>query len=388
MRMRPLNRHVKVILILAGIFSLLQILAWLAPFFATHLQVGNWCDWYVLHILPVWCNTYARFMGLFPFSVGEWIMYMGYLLIVVTIVLLLLCIPLRKRAGYKAFIRKYMLAIAYVAVLAYGLETLNLTIAYHTTKMDGNPKTEEREYTVRDMLTLYSYIVDQCNTLCEEMPRDEAGNIVHEGDIYEESVRALHNLSDRYPQLQGYYPRPKPVFFSRLMTMQFILGEYYEWTMEANYNQQLTKVRYPVSICHELAHLHGVAREDEAGFISVIAGLESEDSFFKYSAYLFIYDFLFYNLMDVPDEDGVIWQYVGENSLTEQCCNDNDDFIREEEQEEAFLGSYNVEDTIGKASDIGTDISLKLNGVEDGIASYDRMINLILQYYDTKLYNE
>lgn len=380
--MRHLNRHVKIILILAGIFCLLEILAWLAPFFATHLSVGNWCDWYVLHIFPIWYNTYARFMGLFPFSAGEWTMYMGYLLAAVTIVLLLLCIPLRKRTGYKTFIKKYMLAAAYVAVLVYGLDTLNLTIAYHTTKMDGNQKAEEREYTVSDMLTLYTYVVDQCNMLCEEMPRDAAGNIAYEGNIYGESVRALHNLSDRYPQLQGYYPRPKPVFFSKLMTMQSTLGVYYAWTMEANYNRQITKVRYPVTICHELAHLHGVAREDEAGFISVIASLESGDSFFQYSAYLWIYDFLCYNLMDIPDEDGVIWQYVGEHSLTEKCYNDDEDFIREEEQGEPFLGSYMVEDTIGKASDIETDISLKLNGVEDGIASYDRMIALILQYYD------
>lgn len=67
------------------------------------------------------------------------------------------------------------------------------------------------------------------------------------------------------------------------------------------------------------------------------------------------------------DEDGAIWQYVGENSLTEQCCNDDVDFIWEEEQEEFFPCSYMMEYTIGKASDIETDILLKLNGVEDGI---------------------
>lgn len=383
--MKHFKIHMKIIFALAGIFGLLVVLAWFAPLLAANLSVGNWCDWYVLHIVPVWYNTYARFMSSFPFSVGEWMMYLGYILAAVTVILLLLMIPLRKQTGYRAFIKTYMLSVAYIAVLAFGVETLNCTIMYHTTELDGNHQVEGREYTIGDMLALYDYVVERCNTLCEQVSRDLSGNLLHEGDTYEESVRALHNLSDRYPQLEGYYPRPKPVFFSKLLTKEWILGVYYPWSMEANYNQQMAMIQYPVTICHELAHLHGIMREDEAAFIAVVAALESDDSFFQYSAYLNIYDYLFWNLLDLPDEDGTIWQYITEHDLSDQCDADNESFIEEDRDSSSWLDSDSVENVIGTVSDAETDLSLKLNGVEDGIASYNRMLDLVLQYFDGKL---
>ena len=39
------------------------------------------CDAYVAWIFPVWVNTYGRITGLFPFSVGEWMIAAGLVLL-------------------------------------------------------------------------------------------------------------------------------------------------------------------------------------------------------------------------------------------------------------------------------------------------------------------
>ena len=54
----------------------------------------------------------------------------------------------------------------------------------------------------------------------------------------------------------------------------------------------------------------------------------------------------------------------------------------EEVEETAVLST----DVIDDISDDFTDTTLQLNGVEDGIASYGRVVDLMLQYYDGVLY--
>ena len=49
----------------------------------------------------------------------------------------------------------------------------------------------------------------------------------------------------------------------------------------------------------------------------------------------------------------------------------------EENQDKEILST----DTVGSVSESVADSSMKLNGVEDGTASYSRMVNLLLDYY-------
>ena len=54
--------------------------------------------------------------------------------------------------------------------------------------------------------------------------------------------------------------------------------------------------------------------------------------------------------------------------------------------EEVESGALISTETVSKASDAFTDTTLKLNGVSDGIASYNRVVGLLLEYYDGTLY--
>lgn len=47
---------------------LLNVAAWNSSAFA---------DWYIAHVFPIWVSTYGRVSGLFPFSVGEWLIVAG-----------------------------------------------------------------------------------------------------------------------------------------------------------------------------------------------------------------------------------------------------------------------------------------------------------------------
>lgn len=49
-------------------------------------------------------------------------------------------------------------------------------------------------------------------------------------------VRAMEALSAKYESLQGFYPRPKKLIVSEILSYQSLTGIYAPFTVEANYN--------------------------------------------------------------------------------------------------------------------------------------------------------
>ena len=78
------------------------------------------------------------------------------------------------------------------------------------------------------------------------------------------------------------------------------------------------------------------------------------------------------------------------NKLNNICINDivyaDDIFLTQDTWDEIEDNSLFDTETIDQVSDTFSDVSLKLNGVEDGQLSYSRVVNLLLKYYDNTLY--
>ena len=85
------------------------------------------------------------------------------------------------------------------------------------------------------------------------------------------------------------------------------MGYYFPFSMEANYNRQMYITNMPVTMCHELSHLKGFILEDEANFIGYLACVDSEDPFFRYSAYLSVIGYLDRDFIKAIGEDVQIY---------------------------------------------------------------------------------
>jgi hypothetical protein len=77
--------------------------------------------------------------------------------------------------------------------------------------------------------------------------------------------------------------RAKPVLLSPVMSYLGIGGIYAPFTGEANVNATLPDWDRPFTVCHELAHQSGFAREDEANFLAYLACRSHPDRDFQYS---------------------------------------------------------------------------------------------------------
>lgn len=373
----------------AALIFLLNLAAWSSRAF---------CDWYLEHIFPVWVNTYGRFMDLFPFSVGEIMLGLGALLAVAALILWIplaiskaIDIAIRKkesglRRGICAYYRFFFRALLAVCLVM----TLNCTILYHASTFSENYISREDRrfetaaqasagaYTLEELIAVRNLVVEACNELCLEMQRDENGTILYEGNLTDQAILCMQDLGKIYPRLAGYYPHPKPLAVSDFFSQQYMCGYYFPFSMEANYNDVMYIMNLPSTMCHELAHLRGYIYEDEANFISYLACISSDDPVFAYSGYLSVLNYLdndFYKAVGRDRET-----YLAQPHILRQVTDDNI-FLTQEDWDRINKKAVIDTETVDKVSDTLVEVTLKANGVADGMFSYNRVVELLLEYY-------
>ena len=200
----------------------------------------------------------------------------------------------------------------------------------------------------------------------------------------EDARKLMQQLGETYPQLTGWYPKPKAMFFSDFMCQQYMQGYFFPFSMEANYNDVMHILNIPATMCHELAHLKGFIYEDEANFIGYLACIQSEDPFFQYAGYLSVLNYLYNDVFKLKTENPAAYEEaalaVQPVDVSKQVWEDNI-FVSEEEWERINKKALIDTETVDKAADVFIDMNLKVNGVSDGKVSYSRVVRLLLQYY-------
>ena len=113
------------------------------------------------------------------------------------------------------------------------------------------------------------WLTEEVNARAEEVPRDGQGVMELSGPEGEGAAEAMEMLAEEFPSLEGYYPEPKEVIVSEILSFQGLTGVYSPFTVEANYNGDMTPYNIPFTVCHELSHLRGFMEEKEANFIAL-----------------------------------------------------------------------------------------------------------------------
>lgn len=370
---KKLKKSDIILIIVFAAMLLLNIIARLSHTFS---------DFYVQKIFPIISLPLMWLSGLFPFAVGECLIITGILIVLLGMpaIITLLVVkrkdkPARKRIG--SFTLRFVL---WVTLYIFVTETLNCFIMYQCSTFSSRyfKETEHNEELLLDTLEAVAIKVSD---LHDNFTRDEEGYIVLNKDYRPECIDAMKNTAAMYSQLSGYYPTPKPIFNSFFMSQEGVIGLYIPFTMEATFNQDTQDIAKPSTICHELAHLKGIIQEDEANFVSMVVCFLSQNDAVRYSGYL---DALYYlyadakKLVGTEYEDeyyrviSIVPQIVWSNDIASYKAN-----YWEENKDKEIIPT----DTVEAVSEALTDATLQLNGVEDGILSYYRVVELLMDYY-------
>lgn len=363
--------------ILFGLVVLLNVVAW---------KSSSFCNFYVRHIFPVLGGAYARVTSVFPFSVGEGMIVAGVLLTAALPVALLLRL-LVKKLWTRRLLSVLGQTFSWVFLAVFALLTCNCFIQYHVTEFEEKFMEQVRSsgYTKEELAALRDFVVVNANSLAGQMPRDAEGYLLYEGDLHQTAVAAMECMGERYDQLRGFYPQPKEMRFSNLISQTYMMGYYFPFSMEANYNKTMYVVNKPSTICHELAHLKGFIQEDEASLIGYLACVDSEDDFFRYSGYMGVLNYVEKEFLDAIQKDAK--EYAKHPAISAQVYTDSV-FLTKEAWQEVEKKALVSTQTAKKVSRAATTASLKLNGVEEGMKAYDGVVKLLLDYYDGVLYGD
>ncbi len=312
----------------------------------------------------------------------------GVLLVVVAILLGMVAIGFRLLCHGKNGGRLYALChgfyrfFGYTCVSVLVVMTLNCFILYHCSTFDEKYLGGSREnYTLDELALLRDYVVTQANLLAGQMERDENGNIVYEGDMAQVAIESMRALGDSYEQLSGYYPRPKEIYSSEFLSQQKMQGYYFPFSMEANYNGIMNITNKPFTMCHELSHVKGFIYEDEANLIGYLACVGSEDPMFRYSGYLSVLNYIDNDYKKSIHKNKDI--YNAHVKISSQVKRDNV-FLTADSWQAVEKKAVVKTETVAKASNTFVQTNLVVNGIADGKLSYCRVVDLMMNYYDSK----
>lgn len=365
---KKLSKQFIALCTLLAVMVILNIVAWESRAFS---------DFYAAHIYPLWTQTYGRLTSLLPFSFGEiliMIAVFGIPLSLAAMVILLIVMKGRRKKVAKIFGFVYGWIIAFVVTT----ETLNCFILYHCSTFAELNGIAVTEHTDEELEALGAQLVEEINACAEDVSRDENGRFVLSADLDDTARNAVAGLSDEFKNLDGYYVKPKSIICSFFMSQMDLMGIYFPFSMEANYNADMFAAKQPATICHEIAHTKGYIQEDEANFIAFMACERSDNADYRYSGYLSALTQVRNKIFEYADYDKKV---AFDNSISDLVWTDMD--ANSEYWESVREADDTVFDsqTVSEVSDKAMETSLQLNGVEDGKKSYGRMVDLMLNYY-------
>ena len=337
---------------------------------AASAKFPAYAEWYSEKIYPLLVDTVGRLTGLLPFSAAEICLYLLLCGLAVSAVLAAAKIVKGGRASAVLYVwfSKVILAVSVLALLY----TVGCGINYRRNSFSTEERIVTSVYGTDELEKICVWLTEEVNAGAEEVPRDGQGVMELSGPEGEGAAEAMEMLAEEFPSLEGYYPEPKEVIVSEILSFQGLTGVYSPFTVEANYNGDMTPYNIPFTVCHELSHLRGFMEEKEANFIAFLACIGSDRTDFQYSGYLSGWTYCMNALYRTDRET---WQEVrgllDERAETDVAANSE------------FWSSY--EGVISETADRVNDTYLRVNGQADGVKSYDRMVDLIVAYFRDKV---
>jgi hypothetical protein len=323
-------------------------------------------------LYPALAQRWARVTSSVRFSVAELVVYAIALCVVArTVKAVVRAVRARGLAGR---LRQLLDALLDGLLLAGALMLLFVAMwgmNYNRLPLAETAGIDVRPVSAAALAETCRYMAGRANALREAAREGDGGLMalnLPRPATFDRARDGFLALSSDFPVLGLVEPgQPKPVLSSELMSYAGITGVYFPMTAEANVNSGISDAELPFTLCHELAHQLGYAREDEANFIAWLACDYSPYADYQYSGSLMA---LIHLLNQLRGADAAAW------AEARALCSEAVD--RDLEALGQFWQRY--EGPVSEMSDKVNDAFLKANRQQDGVKSYGRMADLVIAY--------
>ena len=179
---------------------------------------------------------------------------------------------------------------------------------------------------------------------------------------------AYKNMLGKYKLFNRINARAKPAVISELMSRMHITGVYSFFTGEANVNVGFPDYSVVYAAAHEMAHLMGVGREDEANFVAFLVCIHSGDDYIRYSG-----------LANMSEYIGGALYRANSDKYIEAMAAMPEVVINERAAYSKFFDKYR-DTQISQVASAVNNTYLKAQGQEEGVKSYGLVVDFAVAY--------
>ena len=310
---------------------------------------------------------FAGALGWVPFSVGELLLWLAIGAAVGWAVRGLR--RLVRGRGRRGALLLSGLAQVWVAAGAFYLVFVGLWgLNYRRPPYAVLAELDARPATVAELSGVCAKLVAAANHAREGLPEDGTG-VARLPDGRSGALRrapsGYYEAAGIASVVSGASAPAKPVLLSTAMSYLGITGIFSPFTGEANVNMTLPEPDLPFAACHELAHAHGFAREDEANYVGYLACSRHRDADFRYSGLLAAGIYAM-NALARVDRNGHARLDAGRSPGVKR------DLAALVAWAERYRGPAE------RVSQAVNNAYLKSQGQKEGVRSYGRMVDLLI----------
>lgn len=313
--------------------------------------------------LYVWISHFSRtVLGGIPFSVGD-VVY-G-----ITIAYCIYWFFRNRKLNWKDKVWKALSCISVVYFIFHFLWAFNYYRVPLFEKMSI-----QREYTDADLVAFTEKLITKTNEIQLAITKDSVQKVANpysQDSIFKLTQNGYDNLAKQYPMFHYEIPSRKKSLMSLPLTYMGFGGYLNPFTNEAQVNDNLPMYGFPNVVCHEMAHQIGFGSESECNFIGFMAGIKNEDLYFQYSA---LSNALRYCMSNIRAKNEKEFERLKKKI--------NPGIVKNYKESDVFWEQYDT--FIDKAFHAFYDQYLKSNQQEEGIDSYSKFVDLLINYYKGK----
>lgn len=232
----------------------------------------------------------------------------------------------------------------------------------------------QRDYTDADLLNFTKALIVKTNSIHSKLTPNDSLMVkfpYSQNQVFHKNLNGYKNLAKEYNYFSFNHMSSKKSLISLPLSYMGFSGYLNPFTNEAQVNDLIPMYNFPTTACHEMAHQMGYGSESECNFIGFMASIKNDDLYFQYSGYSFA---LRYCLGNWKTRNNIVFDQLLKTV--------HPGILKNYQESDDFQTQYQTPIEVGFHAFY--DNFLRLNQQKDGMESYSKFVNLLVNYYHKK----